>query len=54
MLADSTVIRLEENLARTPAELEQLVAQEELAAAIIVPIPRSRLYRVATARISPK
>lgn len=37
LLAASTVIRLEENQANTAAELEQLVAQEKLAAAIIVP-----------------
>ena len=37
LLAASTVIRLDETQASTAAELEQLVAQEKLAAAIIVP-----------------
>jgi ABC-2 type transport system permease protein len=38
LLATSKIIRLDENQARSPAELEQLVAEEKLAAAILVPV----------------
>jgi ABC-2 type transport system permease protein len=42
LLAASKIIRLDENQARSVSELEQLVAQEKLAAAIIVPAGYSK------------
>ena len=42
LLAASKVIRLDENQARSVSELEQLVMQEKLAAAIIVPAEYSK------------
>jgi ABC-2 type transport system permease protein len=52
LLADSEVVRLEENLFASPADLERLVADGDLAAAVIVPDGYSRaLLKDKTARL---
>jgi ABC-2 type transport system permease protein len=49
LLTKSTVIRLDENPQRTSAELEKLVVDEKLAAAIIVPAGYGRSLQAGTA-----